>query len=90
MLFRHRFLYLELFFFLLNIVSRLPLNGSLNLCINWKDGWILGSKPLHESDEVLLYNSFSTTIRMISGTAIDRKALDHSRMCDRSYCVQLL
>jgi hypothetical protein len=28
-------------------MSFLP-NGPLNLCINWKDGWILGSKPLHD------------------------------------------
>jgi hypothetical protein len=53
-LFRHCFiLNVEFFFFLLNIVSRLLSNGPLNLYINWKDGWILGLKPLHESDEVL-------------------------------------
>jgi hypothetical protein len=53
-LFHHPFLLnVEFFFLLLNVVSRLLPNGPLNLYINWKDGWIFGSKPLHELDEVL-------------------------------------
>jgi hypothetical protein len=52
MLFHHNFLYLEFFFFFLNVVFGQLSNGLLNFCIKWKDGWILGSKPLHELDKI--------------------------------------
>ena len=48
----HCFLLHKFLFFLLNVVSRLLRNGPFNFCINWKDGWIFGSKPLHELDEI--------------------------------------
>jgi hypothetical protein len=38
---------------ILNVISRPLLNGPLNFRIKWKDGWILGLKPLHELDETL-------------------------------------
>jgi hypothetical protein len=53
-LFCHCFLLnVEFFFFLLNVISTPLPNGPLNFLIKWKDGWILGLKPLHELDETL-------------------------------------
>jgi hypothetical protein len=94
MLFHHYFLCLKFFFFFLNVVSGLLLNGSLNLCIKWKDSWILGAKPLHELDEVLpsiaasvLLFGWSLELRWIAlRSVIDRNALDRSRpMFDRNH-----
>jgi hypothetical protein len=51
MLFRHSFFFVKFFFFFLEVISRLLSYGPLNLCIKWKDNWIPGTKPLHESDE---------------------------------------
>jgi hypothetical protein len=87
MLFRHNFLFLKFFLFFLNVVSGLFLNGPLNLCIKWKDSWILGAKPLHELDEVQLSTAasvllfrWSLELRLIAlRSAIDCNALDCSR-----------
>jgi hypothetical protein len=87
MLFRHNFLFLKFFLFFLNIVSGLLSNGPLNLCIKWKDSWILGAKPLHELDEVqlstvasVLLFGWSLELRSIAlRSAIDCNALDRSR-----------
>jgi hypothetical protein len=87
MLFRHNFLFLKFFFFLLNVVSGLLSNGPLNLCIKWKDSWIFGAKPMHELDEglpstaasVLLFR-WSLELRLIAPkSVIDRNVLDRSR-----------
>jgi hypothetical protein len=98
LLFRHSFLFLKFFFFFLNVVSGLLSNGPLNLCIKWKDSWILGAKPLHELDEVLpstaasvLLFGWSLELRSITPrSAIDRTVFDHSRPTldrnHRNYC----
>jgi hypothetical protein len=87
LLFRHNFLFLKFFFFFLNVVSGLLSNGLLNLCIKWKDNWILGTKPLHESDEksvgttasVLVFGR-SLELRTIVGRCeLDRWAIVRTR-----------
>ena len=80
----HCFLLHKFFFFLLNVVSRLLMNGPLNFCINWKDGWILGSKPLHELGKIRQLQQLQYYCVDVSGIV-----LDCWRMCARSHCAWL-
>jgi hypothetical protein len=74
------------FFLFLNVVSGLLPNGSLNFCIKWKDGCILRSKPLHESDEISAAAAASVLLLMsleqcsiTEGCALDRQALNRTQ-----------
>jgi hypothetical protein len=100
LLFSHNFLFLKFFFFFfLNVVSGLLSYGPLNLCIKWKDNWILGTKPLHESNEksagtaasVLLFGR-SLELRTIVGRcALDHWAIVRTRsVIDRRHKTRLL
>jgi hypothetical protein len=76
-----------LFFFFLEVISELLSYGPLNLCIKWKDNWIPGTKPLHESDEksagtaasALLFGKSLELRTFVGRCALNRWVLNRTR-----------